>query len=117
MLDLGSTETVNKILSVNNFYEGRNLDCKVNLKDQTQLRQYNIDMVRRKVILKITNPALIPVVTDEQLKLAVEKSFGPLELVYGIKDQSRPLGYYYLTMRNINDAQRITNAHVIQLKL
>ena len=116
-MQVASQETFDRIVSLEHRYEGRQIECKKNLQDQEQLLEYKASMLKRKVILKLANRKLLSLVSEEALLQAVERQFGPVEMVYGIKQNLLQLGYYYVTMKDWKDAEKITSSKLIKVDL
>ena len=67
------------------------------------------------MILKVQKQGLLSNVTEAELEAAIRKSFGPIDLIYGIKDYNQSLGYFYVTMRCPEAARTIIKAKILKI--
>ena len=116
-MEVASKEAFESIVNQPHYFQGRKVECKENFQNLQKLGEYKATLFQRKLILKVSQARDKPLVTEDALQKAVEQLFGPVEMIYGIKDHDEELGYFFLTMKDVAHAKKITSSLEISVPL
>lgn len=100
LVTAGDKETYDIILSSQHEIAGRNIECKVHIKDKSQLNDYSKSESDRKIFVS----GLPKRVTDEELK-SYFSYFGPVKIAYIVKHHKdkKPKGFGFVIFENKAD--------------